>query len=642
MSFAKPVVAAILGALSIISFTYLLGTSGAFYYDDFRPLSALAKVHDFHSALTYILTETSGPLGRSVSMLSFLPHVDDWPENPQAFFIGNIIVHLLCGALVFSISYLLLKLINSDSNISSTRLYIIALACAFFWLVLPIHAATVLIAIQRMAQLSTLFVLLGVAIYLWGLRKQQLNYEQEPVNTNKFAGLGLQATGVLFGTLLAMFSKENGLLLPVFILVAEVSLLHNLQSIKRYQNYRVYAGLAALIAILGALLVSAINTGNNPVGRDFTLVERLMTQPQILIEYARLAFLPNVEAINPFYDGYIAVTSVNDFTFIISSISLGLMLIGAIVYRKKYPLFSFAVLWFITAHLIESTVIPLELFFLHRNYLALVGPCVAVVIAIAGTKHKLIQYSSLAYLAILTLMLGLTTSLWGNQQQAAEQWFVMQKNSERASGSLIRILAELGKYAEAKSAIDYRLNTCTDCTADAFKASALSCILGQNNESLDHFNKAESSLAKVPNYTVIPAGLTNLVTLKSKGLCPTIGLNQLIEVNQSLSDYNNLKFGQLRITYENLVTLFRLSNNILLEEKYAYFAWQEGHSHQAANIYIAILIRQEKNQEAQQFIRDKMCQKLPNNPFLKADAKQRCALKLKELEQMPLDTTSTK
>ncbi|WP_448553035.1 hypothetical protein [Thalassotalea montiporae] len=552
---------------------YFSGISGSFYYDDFRPLSALAKVHDFHSALTYILTETSGPLGRSVSMLSFLPHVDDWPENPQAFFIGNIIVHLLCGALVFSISYLLLKLINSDSNISSTRLYIIALACAFFWLVLPIHAATVLIAIQRMAQLSTLFVLLGVAIYLWGLRKQQLNYEQEPVNTNKFAGLGLQATGVLFGTLLAMFSKENGLLLPVFILVAEVSLLHNLQSIKRYQNYRVYAGLAALIAILGALLVSAINTGNNPVGRDFTLVERLMTQPQILIEYARLAFLPNVEAINPFYDGYIAVTSVNDFTFIISSISLGLMLIGAIVYRKKYPLFSFAVLWFITAHLIESTVIPLELFFLHRNYLALVGPCVAVVIAIAGTKHKLIQYSSLAYLAILTLMLGLTTSLWGNQQQAAEQWFVMQKNSERATEHLSILYFNQQQYEISYQVPRQVIQDCPKCLSSQLQLAITSCFTDRANDVNKILAIVDKQLPTRNRVNGLPAKLSTLFKLKTDEVCPQIDVQSLYQLNKLIYEVKFEALANKLIVIQNMYNISIYTENFELALSHIKTAW---------------------------------------------------------------------
>ncbi|MEG1806348.1 MAG: hypothetical protein RR327_08155, partial [Clostridia bacterium] len=38
--------------------------------------------------------------------------------------------------------------------------------------------------------------------------------------------------------------------------------------------------------------------------------------------------------------------------------------------RKKYPLITLAILFFFAAHLMESTVIGLELYFEHRNYIA--------------------------------------------------------------------------------------------------------------------------------------------------------------------------------------------------------------------------------------------------------------------------------
>lgn len=54
-------------------------------------------------------------------------------------------------------------------------LYLAALA-ALLWLTLPIQAATILIPIQRMAALSTTFVLLGVVVYLTGLQLQTRGY----------------------------------------------------------------------------------------------------------------------------------------------------------------------------------------------------------------------------------------------------------------------------------------------------------------------------------------------------------------------------------------------------------------------------------------------------------------------------------
>ncbi|MCK5432896.1 MAG: hypothetical protein KAJ03_09140, partial [Gammaproteobacteria bacterium] len=45
----------------------------------------------------------------------------------------------------------------------------------------------------------------------------------------------------------------------------------------------------------------------------------------------------------------------------------------AIRVRKKLPLFCLGVLWFFGGHVLESTVYPLELVFLHRNYLPSIG-----------------------------------------------------------------------------------------------------------------------------------------------------------------------------------------------------------------------------------------------------------------------------
>jgi tetratricopeptide (TPR) repeat protein len=47
--------------------------------------------------------------------------------------------------------------------------------------------------------------------------------------------------------------------------------------------------------------------------------------------------------------------------------------ITAWIYRKKFPVFAWAVAWFLIAHLIESTIIPLEIIFEHRMYLPSIG-----------------------------------------------------------------------------------------------------------------------------------------------------------------------------------------------------------------------------------------------------------------------------
>ena len=68
---------------------YSFGITGSLFYDDFKPLGSLENVTDIYSALFYVFTETSGPLGRPVSMLTFLLHANHGPENTEYIFFVN-------------------------------------------------------------------------------------------------------------------------------------------------------------------------------------------------------------------------------------------------------------------------------------------------------------------------------------------------------------------------------------------------------------------------------------------------------------------------------------------------------------------------------------------------------------------------
>ena len=153
---------------------YSFGITGSLFYDDFKPLGSLENVTDIYSALFYVFTETSGPLGRPVSMLTFLLHANHGPENTEYIFFVNSLIHAFNALLVFVISYYLASFYCKRFSIVSVKPFGLALLVAIFWAVLPIHVSSSLIAIQRMTTLSAFFVLSGIALYLYGLHKQYL------------------------------------------------------------------------------------------------------------------------------------------------------------------------------------------------------------------------------------------------------------------------------------------------------------------------------------------------------------------------------------------------------------------------------------------------------------------------------------
>ncbi|MEM0912654.1 MAG: hypothetical protein AAGJ37_16895, partial [Pseudomonadota bacterium] len=528
----------LLSIFGLIAAIYAMGSGGSLYYDDVRPLGNLANVVDVDSAINYVTSESSGPLGRPLSMLTFLPHAIHWSESTQPIFWGNILIHLTCGLLVFLLTKLLLRLTEFKSPIGTH--FTIASAAALLWLVLPIHAATVLIAIQRMAQLSTLFMLLGLCVYLIGLLKQQqITIDRRPIVLS--SAIIWQVAGLLSGTFFAILSKENGILLPALILVIEVTLLRNCTGIDKFRKIRVLSGLLGLLLIVFLLVFYLFKTCNHPEGRDYTTFQRLISQPFILLDYIRLAFIPAIESINPFHDNYRFSKSAFELKTFFAITILSIAFLSAIKLRKTVPLFSFAVLWYFVAHLLESTTIALELVFLHRNYLALIGPIVALIIAAAKVKNvALVKSSFIGYTLVMTTTLGLTSNIWGDKLMAAETWFVAQQGSVRANEHLSNMLLKAEKFEESAKVTEHLASICDDCAGTKLQHAVSKCLAGDDvniNEVLASVQFAIADIKNANRLRGLPDQLVALEQFRTNGICVNIDAERLYGINLALAEH---------------------------------------------------------------------------------------------------------
>lgn len=606
--------------LSIVGYIYSFGNTGSFYYDDFRPLSTLANITDLNSLLIYLTTEISGTLGRPISMLSFLINLDDWPNNYSGFFNVNIIIHCLNGLFVFFLSYLLCGLFFKESK--KKYVFTLSFTTMLFWLVLPIHVSTILIAIQRMAQLSALFVFLGLTIYTFGLT-QQLNRPSD-----KYAGVVLQIVGLVLFTLLAMFSKENGILLPIFVLVLECTLLNNIKGLEVRRKIRIKACALGLAVILLFLLFSLFKYYNGYPNREFTLLERVITQPQILLEYLKLAFIPDVDAINPFHDNYKHSTNfITNFTAILAMATWITALAMAIVKRKRWPLFSFAILWFMSAHILESTFLNLEMYFQHRNYVALFGPCLALVLSFTYIPKKY-QKSSVTsfgvYLALLVGLLFITTNLWGKTEKAAEHWFIKQEGSKRASEHLALIYLEQSRVPEALSIIEHQTQKCPSCITSNLQALLISCVSQDELKTQKYLQKV-SLLAQqeklIENVSVV---LSSIYRQVMNNNCQLISLNELAFINRSFLS-NEIPKSDTRLSLlVNLHSIAVQQNNTNESLKLLWEIWAIRKDINLATVLVTHLLENRMYNEAKDFVNIEMCKDLPLNPFLAKESKKIC------------------
>ncbi|MCB0256357.1 MAG: hypothetical protein KDI55_21780, partial [Anaerolineae bacterium] len=303
------------------------------------------------------------PSNRPLAQLSFginhaLSGLDPW-----AFKTTNLAIHLLSGLLVYVFIRLVLRALAGGTTLSQRDTFV-ATAVAAVWLLHPMHVSTVLYAVQRMTGLSTLFTLAALSSYFWG----RIRIAEERSGALWILGaIPLAALGFL--------AKENAVLLPLLLLVSELTVLRGVST--GHQRRFVRAAWILMVAL--PLLAGAAYFFTHPGllnydGRPFSLEERVLTQTRILWLYVQWLFIPDISAFGLFHDDIALSTGLTSpITTLISAIGLLGATLAALLMRRRLPVFSFAVLFFLAGHALESSVFPLEMVFEHRNYLPSVG-----------------------------------------------------------------------------------------------------------------------------------------------------------------------------------------------------------------------------------------------------------------------------
>ena len=111
-------------------------------------------------------------------------------------------------------------------------------------------------------------------------------------------------------------------------------------------------------------------------GREFSLEERLLTQGRLLWRYLAWILLPNITDMGFQHDDIPISTGLfQPLTTLLSLIAWVVLLALSFVLRRRYPLLLLYVLFFLVGHSMESTILPLEMVYEHRNYLPSMPVC---------------------------------------------------------------------------------------------------------------------------------------------------------------------------------------------------------------------------------------------------------------------------
>jgi hypothetical protein len=373
----------------------------------------------------------AGPLGRPLSNFSFaLSAALEGGVSAAGMKLGNIVIHCLTGLAVMFFLRLILSA-SPSLQWGQDKATAVALLAVAIWMLHPLQVSTVLYAVQRMTELSSLFVIAGLLVF-FRLRVQWL--QRLPAAEE----VSLAVFYVFLFSLLAAFSKENGLLLPWLLAITELCLFRfRIAGIvcSGYRNITLLLLLAPVAVLLAVLLFSPELVQQAYEHRDFSLSERVLTQLRVLWLYLSWLVVPLPSSMGFHHDDLVWSRSFFDLAVLVAVAAWLLVFWLSWKLRERAPLLAFATLWYLLAHSMESSVLALEMVFEHRNYLPSIAVCVLLAQLLWWLSQALkvrLRILAVASVALIALLLFIRSSYWHGELGLAEHHYSLHPDSERS------------------------------------------------------------------------------------------------------------------------------------------------------------------------------------------------------------------
>ena len=435
---------AILSIIVSLMFCYHKGLAGPFLLDDLGSVKdAVVDTLDIKELIDVSTRDQSGMLGRSLSVFTFAINSYFAGSSTFGYKATNLTIHVLTAMLIGTFLMSVLSRLNRrQQTFTETELKYLALFCTAVWALHPLQVSTVLYVVQRMAMLSTLFTVLALLAFIHLRTGTQSNMRRASL-----------VVAIFFSTVGASLSKENGVLVIPYILLIELTVIHAgvSSSTKSFHHWKI----ATVTAIIGVSLLLVFLTKyqtalfSGYIVRDYSMWDRLITEPGVLIFYVKLILLPNLADMSLYHDTYPIQRAFNLQIGLQILVWLSFIVAGYIL-RHRFPVLIFGLGLFLIAHSLESTIFPLELVFEHRNYFGLLGIIVVFCWAIlAGFKTiGITRPAFVACIGVLAL-LGFQTSLrasdWSSAEVFSKQALVKNPDSIRALNGWTTYLASQGE-----------------------------------------------------------------------------------------------------------------------------------------------------------------------------------------------------
>mgnify|MGYP003132860223 CR=1 FL=1 len=434
--------AAMAAVLALTAWVYAPGLGGGYVLDDAGSVQHLAVVREDPDMFRELVSgDTSGMLGRVLPVLTFVAEQAYTAGTATVSKTNNLLLHLLNGVLLFFLARgLLCYRCPREATFG-------AAVAAAIWLLSPLQVSTVLYVVQRMAMLATTLVLVALLAYVTA--RARLSAGKRP---------WLSLPLALVAILAAPYAKETGFLALPLMVVLECCWFWPAQK-RGHWRARV-APLLPLLA-LGGVAGLYLMFHEGYALRRFDLAERLLTESRILIDYVRQFFWADTLRLGVYHDDVPVSRGLLQPPATAASVLLWSALLGASIAAawRGVGMPWVALLWaFLGAHSIESTVLPLELYFEHRNYLP--GVFLAIAAGLAALRLRALLQGRgaglAALIALYLLALAMKTTAvsyaWGDPLRLAVHQLAGHPGSSRAHAEIAKQYALLGDYPRAAAA----------------------------------------------------------------------------------------------------------------------------------------------------------------------------------------------
>ncbi|XCN71769.1 MAG: hypothetical protein Q3M24_15830 [Candidatus Electrothrix aestuarii] len=304
-----------------------------------------------------------------------------------------------------------------------------------------------------------------------------------------------------------MGSKENTILLFPSLALIEGIFFLQFAKIQNFAQAKKKLFLLLFFSIsCGILFLSwdfIIKQANSYGHRNFTFLERVLTEPRILLFYLSQIFSPTTSKLSIVHDITLSTSFFSPWqTLPAITVCIGLIFLGTINIHKN-PLLSFAILYYFLNHLVESTIIPLELIFEHRNLLPslfLFLPFAAFVEKVISTKKWTALIAGIICIFFL-FQSGYATiernKAWKNTGTLNEDALIKAPRSARVKLNLASWYTGQKKFQDAfilcEKAEQYEANDASRNTIipiARMQKGIITYELGQPEKALEYFQQA--------------------------------------------------------------------------------------------------------------------------------------------------------